>query len=131
MRVNSTRVMLALIGLLVTAGGAFAIGRATATESEPAAAVGAAAIDAPNGPADVPSLREVGGLPDLRAAPPSDGGASSSPGSGSSGSPSSEVTPSQPLPSEPAPTQPAPSEPAPSEPAPPVEPPPPPPPGEG
>jgi hypothetical protein len=124
-RVNSGRLALALVGLLVAAGGAFAIGRATATDSEPAAAVGAKAIVVPKGSADVPSLREVGSVPDLRAAPSSGGGAAPSPGSGST-----PVAPSQPLPSEPAPTQPAPSEPAPSEPDP-VEPPPPPPPGAG
>jgi hypothetical protein len=128
-RVTSRLVALAVVGLLVAAGVAFAIGRATASESESSGAAGVPEIDVPTAVSDTPVLRDVGGLPDLRAAPPASGsgGAVSTPDS----TPSDSIPPpAEPPTSEPPTSEPPTSEPPPPDPVAPA-PPPPPPPGEG
>jgi hypothetical protein len=124
-RVTSRVTALAVVGLLVAAGAAFAIGRATAGESESSDPAGVRGIDVPAAVSDTPGLRAVGALPDLKEPPPSSsGGATAAPDS----------SPSEPAPSEPPTSTPPTSTPPTSEPPAPQpqpEPPPPPPPGEG
>jgi hypothetical protein len=120
-RVSSRLVTLAVVGLLAAAGVAFVIGRATASESDSSGAAGVPKIDVPTAVSDIPALRDVGALPELREPPASSsGGATASP----------ESTPSEPPSSEPPTYEPPTYEPPASEPVQP-EPPPPPPPGEG
>jgi type VI secretion system secreted protein VgrG len=125
-QVSSRLMTVAVVGLLVAAGAAFAIGRATASDGETSGSTGVPGIDAPTAVADTPALRDVGGLPALKEPPASSSrGATASPDSTPS-----EVTPSEPTPIEPTPPDPTPPDPTPPDPTPP-EPPPPPPPGEG
>jgi hypothetical protein len=124
-RVNSRLTVLAVVGLLVAGAAAFAIGMATASESDSSDPVGVPEIEAPAAVSNTPALRDVGALPDLKEPPPStSGGATATPDS----------TPSEPAPSEPPSSAPPTSTPPTSEPPAPQpqpEPPPPPPPGEG
>jgi hypothetical protein len=123
-RVTSRLVTLAVVGFFVAAGVAFAIGRATASESTSSGVAGVPEIDVPAAASNTPVLRDVGALPDLQAAPP---------GSGSGGAaPTPDSTPPESTPptTEPPSYEPPTYEPPPPDPPEPV-PPPPPPPGEG
>jgi hypothetical protein len=125
--ITSRLVTLAVVGLLLAAGVAFAIGRATASESESSDAGGATEIDVPAAASDTPVLRDVGALPDLRAAPQPSGSG------GATAIPDSTPSESAPPAAEPPTYEPPTYEPPTAEPTPPPEPepPPPPPPGEG
>lgn len=122
MPITSRLVTLAVVGLLVAAGVAFAIGRATASESESSDAGGATEIDVPAAASNTPVLQDVGALPDLRAAPQTSGSG------GATATPDSTPSESAPPAAEPPTYEPPTPEPTPS---PEPEPPPPPPPGEG
>lgn len=124
MQASSRLTVLAVVGLLVAGGAAFAIGMATASESETSDGAGVQEIDAPTAVSDTPALRDVGALPGLKEPPQSGSGGGTAAPEGSTPS----ETPS--APTEPPTAQPTPSEPVPSEPTP-SEPVPPPPPGEG
>jgi len=129
--VSSRVIALAVVGLLVAAGAAFAIGRASAgdADSSPDPA-GAAEIEAPAGQVDTPKLQSVGAVPNLKEPPASSsGGATASPDTGTGSSPptGTGVPSGTPDTSTPPPTDPDPVPPPPDSPAAP----PPPPPGEG
>jgi hypothetical protein len=112
----------ALVGLLVAGAGSFAIGRATAEESDSPDGAKVENVGVPAGVTATPTLRDVGQLPALRPAPSTGGSVapapsqSSTPESPAPAAPSPGPAPVAPAPSQPAPAQPAPSEPAPPEP---------------